>query len=415
MRRYDSGKMRDAAALMSVLIAAYAISQFLRNSIGVIAPDLSAELGVDAARIGLLSSAFFLTFAAAQVPIGVAIDRYGPKITMVVCAVIAVAGTLVFALATSANALIAARMMIGLGCASFFMAPLAIYARRFPPERFAALTSVQLGCASFGTLFATAPLAISAGTIGWRASFIVVAVLTAVVGLAIALVVPPDRDTRREPESWAAAFRGVAQAVRVRSFWPVFMMHMTTYGAFASVVGLWAGPWLTDVHGAGLQTRGAILLGAALAQIVGLFAWGFADRYVRSYVKAILVGSSLSAMLLIVAAIVPLGLWGAGIWLAVFGFCIAYTPIVTALGKSLFPEHLTGRGITLMNIGTMGGAFALQTATGYAVSLFARADGAYPAAAYQVTFGLLGVALGAAILLFLRVADRHPLRHADQA
>jgi MFS family permease len=401
--------------VMAVLIAIYAISQFLRNSIGVIAPDLSAELAMDASTLGLLSSAYFLTFAAAQIPVGIAIDRYGARNTLVVCAIITAIGTALFALAPTSGVLIAARLLIGIGCSSFFMAPLAIYARRFPPERFASLTSIQLGAGSIGTLIATAPLAASAAAIGWRGSFLGLAAITVLVTIALMSLVPKRQPVESARESWGDTFRGVGAAIRVRSFWAVFVMHAATYSAFASVVGLWAGPWLADVYRADLQSRGNILLFAAAAQITGIFAWGFADRLFRSYKRAALTGAVLTSSLLGYAAIMPMTLDAARIWLVLFGLSVAYTPIVTAHGKSLFPVTLTGRGITLLNVGTMGGVFVSQSLTGILIAQFEPQGGLYPLEAYRAVFAAIALALGTAMAIYLRAIDPHPSRHAPQA
>src|ERR1700712_2909734 len=111
--------LRGAVTLVGALAAIYLVSQFLRNSVGVIAPDLAREVGLNAAEIGLLSSAFFFSFAAAQIPLGIALDRYGPKRCMLVCAAIAFAGTLVFATATTATGLVCARILMGLGSSCY--------------------------------------------------------------------------------------------------------------------------------------------------------------------------------------------------------------------------------------------------------------------------------------------------------
>src|SRR5438105_14116785 len=116
--------------LVGALAAIYLVSQFLRNSVGVIAPDLASEIGLSAGEIGLLSSAFFFAFAAAQLPLGIAIDRYGPQRCMLVCAGIALTGTIEFARAATPTGLIAARILMGLGSSCYLMAPLALYARR---------------------------------------------------------------------------------------------------------------------------------------------------------------------------------------------------------------------------------------------------------------------------------------------
>jgi predicted MFS family arabinose efflux permease len=409
-------RSETALFLIAVLATLYAVSQFLRNSIGVIANDLARELHLSATQTGLLSSVFFFAFAAVQIPIGILIDRYGPKRTMLATAVLTVTGTVLFALAPSASLLIAARALMGLGCSTFFMAPLVIYARRFPPERFAGLTSLQMGLANLGTLAATAPLAASAAAFGWRTTFLAVAVLTIAIVLAIIWIVPSDSGSGRPKETWTAAFRGVAAALKVPSFWPVFFMHLTTYGCFASVIGLWGGPWLSDVHGADLGMRGNILLLGATAQICGMLLWGATDRFWGSYKKPVLAGSTATVLLLSVLVLAPLDRASATLWFPLFGLCVAYTPILTSHGKSLFPTTLTGRGITLMNIGTMGGAFLSQTVTGMLIDLMGRSDqGLYRPEGYRLVFAALAGWLLLSLAFYVRAIDPHPSRHANKA
>jgi predicted MFS family arabinose efflux permease len=309
--------------------------------------------------------------------------------------------------------LIAARAIMGLGCSTFFMAPLVIYARRFPPERFAVLASLQMGLANIGTLGATAPLAVSTALIGWRASFMGVAFLTVVIALLILWVVPRDARAGAERESWADALRGVAAAVKVRSFWRVFFVQLTAYSCFATIIGLWAGPWLTDVHGADAATKGNILLFGASAQMAGLLLWGAMDRFWGSYKKPILVGGVATISLLGIAALFPLGLVSAALWLGVFGLFVAFSPSLTAHGKSLFPSALTGRGITLMNIGTIGGAFLSQSATGLLMDMVGRSgSGAYLPEGYRLVFAALAGWLLLSLVFYSRAIDPHPSRHA---
>jgi predicted MFS family arabinose efflux permease len=411
-----STRSETALLLIIALIAIYAVSQFLRNSIGVIAHDLAQQLGLSATQIGLLSSTFFFSFAAAQIPVGIAIDRYGPKRTMLATAVLAIAGTALFAFAPSAATLIAARAIMGLGCSTFFMAPLVIYARRFPPERFAGLTSLQMGFANIGTLSATAPLAASAAFFGWRASFLGIAVLTALVALAIIWAVPKDASTGQARESWAATFRGVGAALKVRSFWPVFFMHLTAYSCFATMVGLWGGPWLTDVHGADLASRGNILLIGAAAQMIGLLLWGAMDRFWGGYKRPVLLGGGATVILLAIVTFFPLDRVSAAVWFGLFGLFVAFTPILTAHGKSLFPPALTGRGITLMNIGSIGGAFLSQSVTGVLMDAVGRAEnGVYLPEGYRLVFAALGGWLLLSLLVYRGAIDPHPSRHASRA
>lgn len=411
-----SGRSETALFMIAALVAAYAISQFLRNSIGVIANDLARELDLSATQTGLLSSAFFLSFAAVQIPVGIAMDRYGPKRTMLATAVLAVAGIALFALAPSASVLIAARALMGLGCSTFFMAPLVIYARRFPPQRFAGLTSLQMGLANIGTLSATAPLAVSASLLGWRASFLAVAGLTVAVALVIVWAVPKDSGAGRRQESWSATFRGVAAALKVRSFGPVFFMHLTVYSCFATMIGLWGGPWLADVHGASLAGKGNILLLGAAAQMGGLLLWGAMDRFWGSYKRPVLAGGAATVLLLGILVFFPIDLASAAVWFALFGLSVAVTPILVAHGKSLFPPELTGRGITLMNMGTIGGAFLSQSVTGVLMDMVGRSDGGvYSPEGYRLVFSALAGWMLLSLIFYAGAIDPHPSRHAIKA
>jgi MFS family permease len=133
--------VNDVTVLVATLGAAYVASMFLRNSIGVIAPNLADDLALTGPEIALVSSIFFFAFVAAQIPLGIAIDRYGPKRCMLVCAVVTVLSTLLFAGATGFVEMIVARVLMGLGTSCFLMAPLALYARTFPPDRFSVLAA----------------------------------------------------------------------------------------------------------------------------------------------------------------------------------------------------------------------------------------------------------------------------------
>src|SRR5262245_33369891 len=203
-----------AVPLVATLISIYIVSQFVRNSIGVIAPNLAAALALSPAEIGLLSSAFFLVFAAVQIPLGMALDRFGPRLCLMVGAAITVVGTVVFALATSPGVLIFGRALLGLGTAGSLVASLAVYAQRVRPERFATLTGLQVGIGTLGTLMATAPLAVA--TIGWRAS-IAVGGFTLMIAVLVAAVVPDDTRRRGRQETLAESLRGILAVLRTPS------------------------------------------------------------------------------------------------------------------------------------------------------------------------------------------------------
>ncbi len=409
----DTGASRAAIplgasiVLVATLGSIYMVSQFLRNSVGVIAPNLASELALNASEIGLLSSTFFFSFAAAQIPLGIALDRYGPKRCMLVCSVIAVIGTILFAISTSPWALIFSRVLMGLGSSCYLMAPLALYAQRYPPDRFSMLVGLQLGVGSVGTLLATAPLALSTAAIGWRASFAVVAGIVAVAGLLVAAVVREGREPHHEHrETFGESIAGVIEALRTPSITALFLMQLATYSSFVLIVGLWGGPYLTHIYGYDLMSRGEILFLAAFGQIAGAMMWGPLDRLFGNYKTPIIIGLFLTVLSLGALAVfgkLPV-MWMIVCFVGV-GFFSAYTSLLIAHGKSLFPPRLVGRGMTLLNMGTMGGVFLTQTVSGFVINVFPSVNGAYPLTAYRIVFAIQLAFLLLAGLSYLSARD----------
>lgn len=412
VRPSSSIATRETVVLVTALGGIYIVSQFLRNSIGVIAPNLAGELGLSASEVGLLSSVFFFSFAAAQIPLGVALDRYGPRRCMLVCAAIAIVGAVIFAAAPSPFWLIAARILMGLGSSCYLMAPLAIYAKRYPPDRFATLVGIQLGLGTLGTLLATAPFAFAVAFIGWRMSFVVVAGLILAAMAVVAVVVrETNDDAPHAHETWRESLAGTLAAARVPSFWPVFAMQLASYSSFVVVVGLWGGPYLTHIYGYSLTERGNMLLVAVVAQILGSVLFGPTDRLLNSYKIPVLTGHLLTGAVMGLAAVV--GVFSPAVllaWFVAIGLFPAVVSVLIAHGKSLFPPKLVGRGMTLMNIGTMGGVFVCQTITGFIIDLFPAASGGYALNAYRAVFAFQAGFILLACLAYFFSSD--PRRNA---
>jgi nitrate/nitrite transporter NarK len=274
-----------ALAIVATLGALYIVSQFLRNSVGVIAPNLASEMGLSPIELGFLSSIYFFVFAATQIPLGVALDRFGPKLCMLVCVGFTVLGCALFAAAQASGSLVIARALLGFGTASFLMAPCALYARWFPPERFSTLTGIQLGLGSLGALLATAPLAFATAWVGWRATFLGIGSSAALIGVVVWLIVeddPPGAAIRPHRETLKESLAGVWGVIRTPSMGRVFFVQIAIYPSYLLVTGLWGGPYLTHVYGYDLTGRGDILFLSALAQVLGSFLWGPADRWFGS-------------------------------------------------------------------------------------------------------------------------------------
>ncbi len=410
--------LKGSFLLVGLLIAMYMTSQFFRNSVNVIGPDLAREYDLDARSLSLVASTFFLAFALVQIPLGMAIDRFGPKICLIVPALIAVAGTLLFAYARTYWELVAARAVIGVGCSSFLMAPLAIYAERFPPSRFATLVGLQVGAGTIGSLAATAPLAWASAAWGWRSAFLAVAAFSVVIIILLTLFVREEAEgkARRaaKSESLGELCQGVAAVSRIESFWPIFIMQMISYPAFGAIVALWSGPWLSQVYGIPLEARGNILFWMTLSQVVGLFVFGPADRWFSSYKIPCVVGALVCAAVLSMAALFAIPQWLVLPYLVLMAFVFGFSPSLTAHGKSLFPPALMGRGLSIMNIAAIGGVYLQQWLTGQVMDLFTpqiiSGVRIYPPESFRCVFGLLAAEIIVGVMVYSRARDPHPNR-----
>ncbi len=416
-----SGKAEDLSAaginrtlLIAGLCGGFIVSQFLRNAMGVIAPDLATDVGLDADELGVLGGAFFFSFAVAQIPLGVAIDRYGPRAVMVAMYALVIAGCIVIAVAESLSHLILSRVLMGLGCACLFMGPLTVVSRWFPSGVYAGYVSLLLAIGNIGTLGATAPLGWASSTFGWRAAFVLVAVLAVGAAAAAAAWVrdaPPGHAFHDRPrETLRQSIAGVGEALRQRDVVPVFMMNLAVYGVFASMLGLWGGPYLNDVYGLDSTARGTVLFVMAASQLVGLAVWARMDRLTNSRKWPVVVGSILTMSLLCVFVFGP-KLPPAGLYalFGAFGMVCAYVPVLMAHGRALFEDRLVGRGITLLNTAVMTGVFAMQVATGFAIEFVSGGTDA-PAglSAYRACFGVMLAGLALATAAYLFSGDRKP-------
>jgi MFS family permease len=381
-----------ALAIVATLGVLYIVSQFLRNSIGVIAPNLASELDLSPLELGLLSSMYFFVFAAVQLPLGVALDRFGPKLCMLVSAAITVAGAVVFALSSNVTGLVTGRALLGLGTACFLIAPLALYARWFAPERFSTLGGIHLGIGSLGALLATAPLAFATASFGWRATFLGVGAFTVVIAVLTWIIVsdePPGVRTQPRRESLRESVAGIWAVIRTPSIGRIFLIQLASYPSYILVVSLWGGPYLTHIYGYDLKGRGEILFVAALAQIIGSFFWGPSDRLFGRHKIPVLIACTMSFTAL--ASLAAFGVMSGPLLIAVFallGFSTGQVSVVLSHGRSLVPPHLLGRAMTLLNIGTMGGGFVVQFISGAVIDLFPSEAGAYPLDAYRLVFGM---------------------------
>ena len=226
--------------------AGYYLSYLFRTINALIASDLTAELNLSAADLGLLTSVYFLVFAAVQLPLGALLDRYGPRTIQSALLLLASGGALVFALADSLLGLVVGRTLLGLGVAMALMAGFKAIVLWFPPDRLALANGWLVMLGALGAVTATAPAEFVVLAIGWRGLFAVLAGLSALAALLVLLAVPEPSGSRPPSRAAQPSLRAVYQD---RRFWRIAPLSALGIGTSWSLQGLWAAPWLRDVDG----------------------------------------------------------------------------------------------------------------------------------------------------------------------
>ena len=363
----------------------------------MISPELSADLGVGASSLGLLTSAYFFAFAAMQLPAGMLLDRYGPKRVEPALLCVAGCGSLVFAASDGLPGLAFARMLIGAGVAVCLMAPLKAIALWYSSERQASLAGWMM-VAGAGALLATAPLAAALSVLTWRGVFVVLALSTFAAAAAIFLMVP-DAPARPQASGLVEQWHGVSSVFLSSRFWWLAPLATVSSGSFMAIQGLWSVPWLIEVEGYSrevaaqhLMLMGLVILGGYCG--LGMFATHLGNRGITpAHLFATGFALNIAALTLITARAVSFTylLWaayGLGSAVNVLGF--------TVLSQG-FARELTARVNTALNLLMFSGSFLAQWGIGIVVDI-ARAELAADTAGGLIT--AFAMSLGAQLLAY---------------
>lgn len=408
-----AGRGTQALLIFAALALGYFVSMFFRASLGVIGPDLMRDPGISPESLGLIGSLFFIAFASLQIPIGLALDRFGPRRVVSSLLIFAAIGSVVFALADDAETLGLGRALMGVGCAAVLMAALVVFARWFPENRFGTATGAFIGLGGIGILAATAPLATLTAAIGWRNAFFIMGGITLVIAALVALVTrdaPPGHPwLARKPEPARAVIGGLVEVLRDRRIHRLLPMGFVAASAVLTVLSLWGGPYLTDIHGLDLIERGRILFAMSVAAVCSSFAYGPLDRVFNTHKWNVVGGALCCVTILATLAFFPrLSLWQVSALFVLLGLFGGLNVQLIAHTRALFPERLVGRCLTTLNIALMGGVGVVQLLTGVLVGLFPRTGSHLPVTAFQAVFGSVALAITLALLIYVRVDDVKP-------
>jgi sugar phosphate permease len=311
-------------------------------------------------------------------------------------------GAIAFASAQNAYGIYIAMMLIGVGCAPVLMTSFYIFARTAPAHMFGTLAGLIVGIGSIGNLAASAPLSFSLEAIGWRSTAVVLAAVTVLVSIIIYTLV---KDPPKLEMSEGDAKGGLMDLLKNWKIYPILAIALVNYAPAAAIRGSWGGAYLAEVYGLNIAEIGRATGYMALAMILGSLAYGYIDRIVRGVKMIVMTGMSILGALLLVLWLTAgtLSLEATTSLFVAIGFFGTAASQIINHGRSLMPAHLTGRGVTLINLFSMGGVGLSQIVTARIFNGSSE-SAAEPHMAYAAVFGFLtcGVILGVIVYIFSR-------------
>lgn len=386
----------------AVLALAYVMSQFFRAFLAVLTPVLSSELGMTKPELGLASGMFFMTFAFMQFPVGLLLDRRGPRFTAgLIFPLFAGGGAFLFALAPNGWFVILAMSLIGIGCSPVLMASYFQFAKTGSPARFAMFTTWLVAFGTLGNVAGTSPLAYAAEAFGWRPTIAALGGLAILIGFGVwAFAKSQPRVQGRE----GSGYSGYITLLRMPFLWPMIPLMIFAYMPPAGIRGLWAGPYLSETFGANAVSIGNVTFFMALSMAFGSFVYGPLERLVGSVKWVIFIGNVVQVLMLLwLAFAAPNSLALTGIVFSAIGLFGMTYGLQVAHGRSFLPPELLGRGVTLINFFNIIGVAIMQIAGGTILKFAGNTDGS---GAFGNLFLIYAILVGFSVVAFAFSKDK---------
>ncbi len=388
-------------------VAGYFLSFFFRNVNAVISKDLAGEFGLTPADLGFLTSMYLLAFAAIQLPLGLLLDRYGPRRVVAALMCFAAAGALIFGFSQNLATLSLGRALIGLGVSAGLMGAIKAFSLWFPLSRLATLNGWYLAVGGLGSLCATAPAELVVEWLGWRGLFFILSGLSLLVSVLVFFAVP-EKTLPGAGQTVRAQIAGFRRVFASITFWRIALPAMMGQGIYISLMGLWLGPWLSDVAGEDRHGVARVLLFAAIGYIGGSLFFGMvSDRLAQFGVSRMTVFKAGLCVALAMLALIATGHHTAlGIVLPLYAFSGISAALAYALLTPLYPPEMTGRLSTAVNLLMFTVSFVLQWGIGVVLRLYPVVDGRYSPTGYAVAFTTLAALQLAAVAWLLPMRQK---------
>jgi sugar phosphate permease len=394
--------------LFFTLALIYILVYFYRVSLAVVSADVSRDLALTPEQLGSLAGILFYVYAVAQIPLGPLIDRVGPRLVISGCGLLTTLGGLLFSQAGSLATAMAGRVLIGIGTAAVLMATFTIFSHWYTRQEFGKASGLMVAAGNLGNLAGTAPLAFAVGYMGWRSSFLIIALLQGLVTVLIFLKVQ-DRPTcppgTAPPEHQGKPGMLAAWGIiaRERSFWLLAAIAFCWYGNYLAVQGLWGGPFLMHLIGLSREGAGKMLMWTSVGFIIGsMLTDRVAQKVFRSYSRTLLVGQLCLTGLMtgFLGWLTLLPFWLLPLYFLGIGLTVSTGVMIYPIIRAMVPVSMVGTGLTSLNFFVLLGAAVAQQGMGVVIAHY----GGYTPEGFRAAFSLpvAGLLLTSLLFLFAR-------------
>ena len=378
----------------------YFLSYLYRSTNAVLAPYLSSDLNLNAEQLGLITSAYFLTFGLFQLPLGVLLDKYGARKVQSILFLIAAIGAILFSLGNDVWSLVTARGLIGLGVSGALMAAFKAFAVWFPKERLPLLIGLFMSAGGMGAIVASTPLEMALQITDWRGVYLFIGIVTIFVGVLIFFIVPEKQENNYN-EKPLPVLKVLKHIYTSYAFWRIGPLSGIAGGTGLAILGLWAGPWLSDIGKFNKNEIANILFISTIMMTIGTTSLGIITDYLRKFnISPVAVMGGALFVFIIPLTIITFGIMPKAIWPWVILSITSLAATLAYAGLSQhFPTSYAARASTAINLICFLMAFIAQYAIGFIMQLVEPGkQSGYSIKAYQAGFGLF---LGLLIICYI--------------
>ena len=392
-------------AMLVCLLTGFALSQAFRTVTSIIADGLRSDFGLSAQSLGSFAGLFALSFGVAQLIMGIGMDIYGLRRTVLMTFPLSIAGAVLSAMAPSYSWLMLGQLLIGIGCSPAFLASTMFIARHFPADKFAYMSGIGLGLGGLGLLFTGTPMAWLVQHMGWRAGFALLAVLSVLSWLLIFFKVHEPKiasDSQPKP-GFIEALQGFGSLLLLPHTWGIVLLGMVSYASFLTVRGLWLSPMLMDRYQFSLVTTGNVALASSIISLFVPSMFGRLDPGPALRRQRIARFALLMAATFVGLALVHHPVWSV-VLLLVMSTLLGYGTLIYADVRSSYPPATTGRALSIFTMAMFLGAALMQWLSGVVAGVAERQGSDI----YQAVMLMVASMLGMGVLAY-RVIKPSPL------